>query len=262
MATSLSFEPRVPVFDANVCVGDGRKEASPCRTRRDLITEMDRHRVQRALIYHAQTEEGSSIVGNECLQTWLGDDGRLIPQWSVLPTDDSVAQVQALHDRGRAKCVRLRDTHSVGLPFRSWAYDPLLSWLGESQIPLWIPLPESDAHELVTTLQGYPELVTVLVGAHYTHALWVRPLLRALPNASLELSRYECIGEVEALRDEFGAERLLYGSWYPRYAMGPVLYYLHRTDLSDAELTMVCASNLKRILRTGESDCDWGNRDH
>ena len=85
-------------------------------------------------------------------------------------------------------------------------------------------------------MQGYPDLVTVLVGAHYTHHLLVRPLLACLPNAHLELSRYEPIGEIEALRTEFGARRLVYGSWYPQYAMGPMLFYLHHTDLNEEEL--------------------------
>ena len=56
------------------------------------------------------------------------------------------------------------------------------------------------------------------------------------------------LGGVEELRDEFGAERLLYGSYYPRYAMGPILYYLHTADFSTDELAAVCARNLERIL--------------
>jgi len=246
--TSLSFEPRVPVFDANVCVGDKRDEPSPCRSRSDLLAEMDARGVGRAVIYHAQTETISPIAGNRRLEDWLGDGGRLIPQWSVLPTADSISQAQTLHAQGRVRCVRLHDTRPAGLPFRPWAYDLLLSWLSEARIPAWISLPDADAHELVTTLQAYPELVTVLVGAHYTHALWVRPLLGALHNAFLESSRYEPIGGVEALCDEFGAERLVYGSWYPRHAMGPNLFYLHHTNLSDADLALVCAGNLERIL--------------
>jgi len=245
---TLSFKPRVPVFDANIRVGDTPDTPSPCRSRAELLAEMDFHGVQRAVIYHAHTEATSPIAGNERLEQWLGDDGRLVPQWSVLPTAESLAQVEALYAQGRVRCVRLHDTRPAGLPFRCWAYAGLLSWLSEAGIPAWIPLPDADADALVTTLQAYPRLVTVLVGAHYTHALWVRPLLRALPTAYLELSRYEPIGELEALRDEFGARRLVYGSWHTRYAMGPMLFYLHHTDLSDEELALVCAGNLERIL--------------
>ena len=105
-----------------------------------------------------------------------------------------------------------------------------------------------DPHDLITTLQAYPDLKTVLLGAHYTHALVVRPMLDSLANASLELSRYEPIGEVESLKQQFGASRLIYGSWYPRYAMGPILFYLHHIDLNEDELRMVCAGNVERIL--------------
>ena len=69
-----------------------------------------------------------------------------------------------------------------------------------------------------------------------------------LPQLHLELSRYETLGDVEALCAEFGAERLLYGSWYPRYEMGPILYYLHHTTLTEPELAAVCAGNAARLL--------------
>ena len=237
-------------MDANIQVGDRCDAPAPFRSRTDLLAEMDRHGVKRAVVYHAQTEELSPVDGNAYLdlEDWLGDDGRLIPQWSLMPTADSLAQVKALHAQGKVSSVRLHDTRPAGLPFRPWSYDPVLSWLSVTQTPAWISLPDADAHELVTTLQAYPDLVTVLVGAHYVHALWVRPILRALPNAYLELSRYEPIGEIEALRDEFGAGRLVYGSWYPRYAMGSMLFYLHHTNLSAEELALVCAGNLELIL--------------
>jgi predicted TIM-barrel fold metal-dependent hydrolase len=246
--TSLNFRPRVRVIDANVRIGDAPDLPSPCRDREELLAEMDRHGVQRAIIYHAQTENPSPIDGNEQLHEWLADDGRLLAQWSVMPIPDSLDQIKALHAAGRVSSVRLHDTRPAGLPFRPWAFDPLLSWLSKQGIPTWTPLPDADPHELVTTLQVYPDLVTVLVGAHYVHALWVRPILQALPNAYLELSRYEPIGALEALRDEFGAERLIYGSWYARYAMGPMLFYLHQTNLSDEELALICAGNVERVL--------------
>lgn len=252
--TSLTFSPRVPVFDANIRVGDARHEVSPCRNRVELLVEMDRHGVERALIYHAIAESFSPIDANDFLEEWLDNDGRLLPQWSALPTAESLTQIQALHAEGRVQCVRLMDTRSAGLPFRPWAYDALLSWLSEARIPVWVSLPDSDAADLVSTLQAYPNLVSVLVGAHYTHALLARPILAALPNSHLELSRYEPIGEVEALRNEFGAERLVYGSWHSRYAMGPVLFYLHHTNLSDVELALVCSGNLARILGTDSND--------
>jgi len=251
---SLNFSPAVPVFDANVCIGDYENVSLEAPS--DLLAEMDRRNVDRAVVYHAlgHARATSPITGNALLQDWAIDDRRLVYQWSVLPTKESIAQIGELYDDAKVSSVRMCSTRDVGLPFRTWAYDPLLSWLSERAIPLWISLPDADAHELVTTLGAYPDLVTVLVEAHYTHSLWIRPMLRALPSAHLELSRYEGLGEVEDLVEEFGAERFVYGSAYPRYAMGPVLFYLHQTDLSRDGLAMVCGGNLERILKTGAKD--------
>jgi hypothetical protein len=65
------------------------------------------------------------------------------------------------------------------------------------------------------------------------------------------LSRYEGLVEVEALTEEFGCQRLLYGSFYPRYAMGPMLFYLHHTSLSETDLKAICAGNLEHLLGQG-----------
>lgn len=244
----LNFTSRVPVFDANLRVGDRHDEPAPFRDRGQLLAEMDRHGVERALVYHALTEWNSPTEGNQLLEEWIHDDGRLVPQWSMLPTETSMDQIRSLHFVGRVLCVRLHDTNIIGLPFRPWAFGDMLAWLSENQIPLWIPLPDVAADDLVQTLQNYPDLVTVIVGAHYMHALSVRPLLNALPNAYLELSRYEPIGDIEALCNEFGAQRFVYGSWYPRYAMGPMLFYVHHADLQPENLALICAQNLERII--------------
>ena len=84
--TSLNFKSRVPVFDANVRVGDLLDEPAPYRDREGLLAEMDRHGVERALIYHAHADNVSPIVGNNYLEAWLSDDGRTHPQWMVIPT--------------------------------------------------------------------------------------------------------------------------------------------------------------------------------
>ena len=249
---SLNFSSRVPVIDANIRVGDTPTDPSPVHNPEQLLAELDRFGVERGIVYHGQAETDSPIDGNSQLEQWLDDNERLIPQWMVMPTKDSLVQVRNLHRENRVRCVRLYDARPAGLPFRGWCYDNLLSWLNEERIPIWIPLTEADPHELVTTLKGYPELVTVLVGAHYTDFLLIRHMMTNLPKTLLELSRYEPTGQVETLRDDFGADRLLYGSWYPRYAMGPILYYLHHTNLTDPELRMVCAKNAERILLGGK----------
>lgn len=244
--TSLHFHPEVPVFDAQICVGSGRSALGPVRSRDALLAELDKHGVGRAMIYHGHCDEFSVIQGNRLLEEWLADDGRLLPLWSAFPIPESLAQLQELHSAKRVQAVRLIGNEK--LPFSDWAHGDLLAWLEAERLPLWMALPDFHAAEIVTTLRAFPRLQVVLVGAHYSDTVVVRKMLAALPNVSLELSRYESLGAISDLVAQVGAERLLYGSWYPRYAIGAMLYALHHYGFDRATLAAICAGNLERLL--------------
>ena len=250
----MKFSARVPVFDANVGVGHRHDRPAPFESPTDLLKEMDRHGVERALIYHVQGESISSIDANRALTQWL-EDGRLSPQRVLGTDDDSLGQRRDLRADGRLNCVRLYDAGG-SVPLVDRVYGESFDWLSSEGIPLWISLVDAATKEVVEMLRPFPDLDVALLGAHYVHASLVRGILRTLPRARLELSRYEVLGGAEALVREFGAHRLLYGSYYPRYAMGPMLYYLHQLDFTEMELAAVCAGNLQDLLGTGEGKLD------
>ena len=247
--TSLNFQPRVPVFDANVGVGHRHDRPSPYSDANELLEEMHRHGVDRALIYHVQGEAISAIRGNEMLLGWTGDAFSL--QWVAGPGDDSLRQLKGFHADERLRSVRLHSPEGGRVPFVDWLYGPLLDWLSTEGIPLWVSLADGSPVELLDALQRFPDLTVVLLGAHYVHSTIVGPMLRRLPKAFLELSRFENLAGIETLIAEEGVERLLYGSYFPRYAMGPILFYLHHMEIDDADLTAICAGNLERLLEGG-----------
>lgn len=239
------------VFDANVAVGDDKYGLSPLRGRRQLLAEMDRHGVGRALIYHANSHQllvDGTVTDGE-LDEWR--DQRLLPQWTGWPTPASIECLQRRHAAGDLTSVRVCAGDRVLAPFQPWLYGELLTWLAEIGAPAVIELPELDPDVIVRTLQAFPRLRSVLVGAHPTHATFVPAMLRAVEGMHLELSRYEPLGGVEQLCGEFGASRLLYGSWYPRYAMGPMVHYLRTIRLSDADRAAVLGGTLQGLLGLG-----------
>ncbi len=249
--TSLNFQSRVSVFDANVGVGHRHDRVLPYSDANGVVEEMQRHGVHKALIYHVQGEAISSIWANEALQDWDNEAFQL--QWCAGSGNDVLRQLAEYHASKMVKSVRL---HSSPLrdeiPFVDWLYGPLLEWLSSEKIPLWVSLADLSPAQIMDTLPKFPELVTVLVGAHYVHSAVLAPMLCKLPNAFLELSRFENLAGIEKLTKQFGAKRLLYGSYFPRYAMGPVLYYLHHVDIDDKDLSAICAGNLERILQGGK----------
>jgi hypothetical protein len=245
--TSLNFQPRVPVFDANVGVGHRHDRPSPFSEANELLEEMRRRGVDRAVIYHLQGEAISAIRGNEALPGWADEAVSL--QWMAGPGDDSLRQLKGFHATERVESVRLHSPEEGRVPFLDWLYGPLLEWLSAEGIPLWVSLADGSPAEIVDTLQRFPDLRVVLLGAHYMHSTMIRPMLRHLPKAYLELSRFENLGGVEALIAEVGAGRLIYGSYFPRYAMGAMLFYLHHLEIDDSDLAAICAGNLERLLR-------------
>ncbi len=243
---------RMPVFDANVAVGDAKYGLSPLRGRRQLLAEMDRHGVGRALIYHANSHQPlvDGTVTDDELDEWR--DERLLPQWTGWPTPASIECLQRRHAAGDLTSVRIcAGGDRVLSPFQPWLYGELLTWLAEIGAPAVIELPELDPDVIVRTLQAFPRLRSILVGAHPTHAIFVPAMLRAVEGMHLELSRYEPLGGVESLCGEFGSSRLLYGSWYPRYAMGTMVHYLRTIRLSDADRAAVLGGTLQGLLGLG-----------
>ena len=245
---SLSFSSRVPVFDANVGVGHRHDRRYPFDSPSQLLEEMSRHGVGRALVYPVQGELISPTQGNESLAAWMDRNKPLVPQFVAGCDPSSLSQLADLHQDGVVSSVRLHSTTECGLPFASWLYGDLLAWLSAERIPLWISLADTPPADVVDTLGSYSDLTVVLVGAHYRHSMMIRPMMRALPDAFLELSRYENICGIEKLVQELGADRLLYGSFFPRYAMGPMLFTLHHLKISRGDLASICATNLERIL--------------
>src|SRR5262249_27987119 len=107
---------------------------------------------------------------------------------------------------------------------------------------------EVDADEFHIAVRRHPDVKVILSDGHYSHHAVIWPLMRTLPNVTLELSRYDVAGGVRRLVEAFGAQRFVFGSAYPDLAPEPYLYYLHHSGLEDDALRAVCAENLERLL--------------
>lgn len=239
------------MFDANVGVGNRHDRRYPHEDADGLLSEMSRHGVDRALVYHVQGEYISPTRGNERLARWTEAGEGLVPQYVAGSDSGSMSQLEDFRRDGLLTSVRLHHTIESNQPFARWVYGDLLDWLSSNGIPLWISLADTHPSEIVDTLKPYGELTTVLLGATYRHATIVGPILKALANAHLELSRYEAVCGFEKLAAEWGAERLIYGSFFPGYAMGPMLFGLHRSALGERDLKAICGENVENILGVG-----------
>ena len=255
----LHFKPRVPVFDA--CVSLGRKHDRRVKvwTVGDTIGEMDRTGVDRALVYAPHAAAYDSLEGNQILLDDIKVEARLVPQFCCNPTFDNLDSFAAGARDAAVKTIRLfPKLHNY--PFREWVVGPWLDWAEEDGIAVWIPVAyetnwhpavDVDPHELYESIKGRPKVNFVLAEVKYADYPWAMPLLRALPNLSVEISRFVIVDAVGRLMRTVGDRRILFGSRFPESEMGPQLYNLHHNDLSDDSLKLICAGNLERLTGRG-----------
>ena len=126
---SLNFQSRVPVFDANIGVGHRHDRPAPFEDAAGLQKEMQRHGVERALIYPIQGESISPLDGNVALAQWADAEGRFSLQYVAGPSARSLLQLQDLHAAGKLQSVRLNNTDSRLNPLLELTYGDLLEWL-------------------------------------------------------------------------------------------------------------------------------------
>ncbi len=247
---------QIRYVDCNVMVGfppSGVRVA--CPDAEDLLREMDWMGVEEALVYHAVMAHGSPIQGNQLVLDAVAQRPRLHPTWALLPpctgelgrTDELL---QAMSDHGvRALWAFPREHHYV---LNRLTMGPLLDEVAARRIPLLVPRGQG-WNTIAEVLADYPELTLVAVG----HGPWgedrfFRPLLEHYPRLHLDISRYELLGGLAELVDGYGAERWLYGSGYPYWAMGGPRMMLARAPIDETARALIAGGNLKRLLEEAE----------
>ena len=243
----LHFKSSVPTFDA--CVALGRRFDRYVRedTAEGTLDVMDKAGVDKALVYSPHSIDFDAEEGNALLMEQIRGQSRLVPQFAVNPSYDDMESFGAtLHELGVRSVRMAPEKHRF--PFRDWVVGPWLEWLASEKLPLWLDSMQFDPVDLHDTVKNFPDTPIVLSEVHYSHVGWAIPILKSLPNLSIEISRFLLPDGVNILIDAVGHERVMFGSRFPDSPMAPMLYSLHRSGLSDEELRAICSGNLERLL--------------
>lgn len=243
------FQPTVPVFDGHAALGRRHDQRVTEDTPDGLLRTMANAGISQALVYHRYAVEYDTALGNRLLLECIEKRPALVPQFVVnMPSDplpEFIRRTRAVGVRSLRVCPK---RHLY--PFTRWVAGEWLDWMASDGIGLWLPLDEVDVRDVYDTVSAYPSLRVVLSGVHYSHfaALW--PLVRALPNTFVELSRFDIMEGVNLLINRIGHERLIFGSHFPDLDPAPYLFYLHRCALDETMLRAICHDNLAGLLGT------------
>jgi uncharacterized protein len=240
-------------FDANVVVGRPRKAAlsPPLATPAELDCYLDSQALCGALVWHWSQAETHPSTGNALVESYVDVSRNLLACRTLLPpaTDEPTGLANGLSDLSPGAVRLFPESHRYLMNRVVW--DDLLDRLSEMGVPVLLSTEHGVGWgQIYDLLRDYPELTCVIcdVGV-WSMDRYTYPLLKAYPHVYVETSLLSLEdGGVEEMVKRFGAERLVFGTGFPkRYAEAAMLQLTH-ADIGDDAKKVIAADNMLRLI--------------
>jgi hypothetical protein len=231
------------IFDANARAGKSGVHGELALEAPELIQEMDRFGIERALVSHFAAEEYDAHEGN-CNLSRVAS-ARLVPVWAALPDRASLDELA----RRKPSAVRLffgasRHNFSPGL----WCSGELLDYLQAHCILTLVALEDIGWSALATTLSNFRRLPILLLETGYRADRYLFPLLKNFPNLSFDTATYLAHRQLETFVERFGPGQAVFGSRLPFYTPATALAVLATARISEEARRAIAGENLKRLV--------------
>jgi len=227
-------------------------------TAQELLKEMDFYGISEALVHHARQRDDSPVVGNEILLKEIDGFDRLHGTFAILPMQTgelgSLEEILEIIRAANVQAFWAFPAEHKYLMTRT-ALNPLYDLMVEREIPLFISVNGScggiSGWYLIENILSDAEELTLVVTEHgsWGHDRFFRPLIERYEKLYLGISRYELDGGIGDFCGKYGAEKLLFGTGFPRWNPGGPILTLTHADITTKEREMIASGNLERILR-------------
>jgi hypothetical protein len=222
----------------------------------DLLSEMRRLGIERALVRHRVCLEASHEIGNALLMNEITGHDVLFPVWYVrldglegeLGPSQVVEQLLELGVRAAWTTLGGRDVPFLLDP---WCSGKILSALERHRVPLLLSYGDVLPNTLREVLTTFPGLTIVLLEVpRLGRNPILYPLMEQHPNLVLCVSAlYGVHLGLEDLCKHFGDDRIVFGSTYPKCEGGASVAALTYAELPSETKEAIAGRNLERILK-------------
>ena len=245
-------------FDANCRIGDVLERPLPGVS--GLLEDMDRYGVDRALVQHNSLATLGAENTNAALVEMLKKDDpekRLECVWSILPSQcGELPEPEAFFasmKANRVRAITLDPFNHRFIPCRL-SIGKYLDEAVRRKVPVLLSCFAGKWNELYAFMREFPDLLCIIHGGDkWGRDRLFRPLLEAYPGVRMEISGYWVPEGIADLAKTYGAERLLYGSGFPRYDQGSSMLQLKHSGLDARDVALIAGKNLENMLE--ESLC-------
>jgi hypothetical protein len=247
---------RLDLFDCGIWMG--KPEGFPLAAEKgfkELKEEMKDFYINGALLSHWRGKTLSAQDGNRSLEEKSGlFSENMYSIWTGLPLYPEPVASGPIPGIGRPNSsmrgVRIFPT-SHNFITEEWVIGTLCQWLYKHKIPLFVMHTEISWTSLYRLATLYPELTIVLETQtkkilYHTRVLF--PLMRECPNIMVETSNFAGQGYIEYVVREFGAGRLVFGSFMPVNDPFVPIGMIINADIKEQEKLLIASGNIKRII--------------
>jgi predicted TIM-barrel fold metal-dependent hydrolase len=241
-------------FDCNVFYGlPTKRPLAPVATAEELLAEMDRAGVEKALVWHILQHDASPQIGNQVLADEIRPHPCLVGCWTVQPNQArEYPPPQALFRQMKANRIAALRVFPSAHRFlaNGVSMGELFEQMMACRVPLFVSLRRGmDWPDIYALLAEFPDLTCVICD----HGCWgmdrmFRPLLERYPNVHVDTAQYLLDGGIEALVADYGAGRLLFGSGFPESYLGGMMMALKHAQIPDEAKEAIAGGNLARIV--------------
>jgi hypothetical protein len=250
MKHGMATADRLKFFDCNCAFGPYRTRVFRFACTADqLIEELDFSNVEQALVYHTVMRFDHPQVGNERVVKETAGYPRLLPTWSILPSQTGEQPpvevlLQSMQKAGIRALRLFPDDHRYFCDDTTWGDQ--LAVYSQRRIPLFI---RARLDKVAQLLRSFPELI-VVTASHGSNPLdrYAWPLVEKFPNLIFETSGYLVDGGIEEFCKRYSAARLVFGSGYPDNSSGAAMLALKHADISEDDRQAIAWNNLARLL--------------
>lgn len=244
------------LFNVNGSIGSGAYETPDYATVGDFLRHLSYLGIDRSLVWHVEARDFNPTLGNRRLLSTIADadaQDRLFPAFVVTPAcyfeygaldflrqSFSAEQVRALRIMPNVSRFPIRHIERVLSELAE--HEPIVLWDAEAFHK------EEDIRDIEYLAKKMPQ-----VNFAVTQKMWqgfgsVLDLMWRCPNVYVDVSWLHMRDTIELLRDQFGAERVLFGIGYKgHYGAAPAM--LAHAQISDHERELIGHGNIERLLK-------------
>ncbi|MDD5727850.1 MAG: amidohydrolase family protein [Victivallales bacterium] len=243
------------LFNVNGSIGCGAYAVPDFPDADAYIKHLDYLGINRSLVWHIEARDLNPAIGNQRLLKNIADAGlteRLLPAFVITPAcyfecgvieflRESFAsgQVKALRIMPEISCFPVRQIERVLAELAE--FRPLLLWDCRTFTG------ENDFRGLEYLAQKFPQVNFALTQKMWPGFNSVLDAMWRCPNIYVDTSWLHMRNTIELLRDEFGAERILFGIGHKAHNGAAIAMLMH-ARISGAERELIAHSNSERLL--------------